>query len=520
MTTRLDPRTGMMIDRRGALGLIGGGALAAGLLGTSAARAQTPQRGGTLRIGEAEGGTSDSLDPTSYFSYHMYTVGFTLGNTLVELDANKQPTPELAESWEGTPDARRWVFRMRKGVEFHNGKTVTAADAAWSLNRHIAADSKSAAKGFLDGVTSIRADGDNLIIEHETGDADIPIIMGEYHLLIVPEGHDDWTGFVGSGAYVLENFEPGVRFTATRNPNYWKPDRAWVDAIDMSFILDPAARASALMAGEVDVIDRIDTKVIDRLKGMNRFQIVENVGTAFNESVMDTRAAPFDNADVREAIKYAINRDELIEKVYRGYGAIGNDHPIPPTDPFHNTDLPQRPYDPDKARWHLKQAGLDAIDVTLSAADGAYAGAVDVAVLMQASAEGTGINVNVDRVPNDSYWSDIWMKKPYCMSAWGVRPTPGTMFAVAFAKDAPWNEAYWSNDRFNELLVAGKTQTDFEKRREIYWEMQEIVHRDGGNALFAFPAELDGYAGNVHGTQPDAVARLMGCRVAERVWMD
>ncbi len=508
------------LTRRGALGVLGGGVLAAGTFGaTHQAHAQTPKRGGTLRIGEAEGGTSDSLDPTTYFAYHMYTVGYTLGNTLVELDADKQPIPELAESWEGSPDAKRWVFKIRSGVEFHNGKTLTAADAAWSLNRHIAPDSKSAAKGFLEGVSSIRADGDNVIIEHETGDADMPIIMGEYHMLIVPEGHNDWTTFVGTGGYVLDHFEPGVSFRATRNPNYWKPDRAWVDVVEMVNILDPTARASALMTGEVDVIDRTDNKIVDRIKAMNKFQIIENIGTAFHESVMDTRAAPFDNVDVRQAVKYAINREELLEKIYLGYGAVGNDHPVPPTDPFYNAELPQRPYDPDKASWHMKQAGLDGLDITLSAADGAFGGAVDAAVLMQASAVGTGININVDRVPNDSYWSDVWMKKPYVMSAWGVRPTPGMMFSVAFAEGAPWNEAFWSNDRFNELLVAGKTQTDFEKRKEIYWEMQEIVHTQGGNALFAFPAELDAYAENVQGARSDPVARLMGCRVSERVWL-
>lgn len=508
------------ITRRGAMGVLGG-ALGAGVLGAPfGARADTPQRGGTLRIGEAEGGTSDSLDPTTYFSYHMYTIGFALANTLVELDANKQLIPELAESWESSPDAKRWVFRMRKGVEFHNGKPVTAADAVWSLNRHIAPDSKSAAKGFLQGVSSIRADGDNVIIEHETGDADIPAIMGQFHLLILPEGHEDWRNFIGSGPYILENFEPGVQFSARRNPNYWKPDRAWVDAVEMLFILDPTSRASALMAGEVDVIDRTDNKIVDRLKALNRFKIVENIGTGFHEAVMDARAAPFDNVDVRQAVKYAVDREELIEKIYLGYGAVGNDHPVPPTDPFFNSELEQRVYDPDKARWHLKQAGLDELKIALSAADGAYAGAVDVAVLMQESARKAGIDLTVDRVPNDSYWSDTWMKTPYFMSAWGVRPTPGMMFAVAFACDAPWNEAFWCNDQFTDLLVAGKAETDFDKRKQIYWDMQELVHREGGNNLFAFPAELDAYAENVHGAEPDAFARLMGCRIAERVWMD
>ena len=427
--------------------------------------------------------------------------------------------PELAESWEGTPDAKRWVFKMRKGVEFHNGKTVTAADAAYSLNRHIAPDSKSAAKGFLQGVTSIRADGDNVIIEHETGDADMPSIMGQYHLVIVPDGFDDWSGFIGSGPYMLDSFDPGVRFTASRNPNYWKPDRAWVDKVDLSFILDPTARASALMTGGVDIIDYVDTKIVDRIKAMNRFQIIENIGLAYHESVMDTRAKPFDSNDVREAVKFAINREELVEKVYHGYGTVGNDHPVPPNDPFFNSELPQRPFDPDKARWHLKQAGLDKIDIELAAADGAFTGAVDAAVLMQASADGTGVNIEVDRVPNDSYWSDVWMKRPYCVSNWGVRPTPSMMFSVAFACEAPWNETFWCNDQFTQLLNQGKVETDFAKRKQIFGEMQQMVHANDGNAIFVFPSTLDGYAETVQGAAPDAVALLMGCRVAERVWM-
>ena len=408
---------------------------------------------------------------------------------------------------------------MRKGVEFHNGKTVTAADAAYSLNRHIAPDSKSAAKGFLQGVTSIRADGDNVIIEHETGDADMPSIMGQYHLVIVPDGFDDWSGFIGSGPYMLDSFDPGVRFTASRNPNYWKPDRAWVDKVDLSFILDPTARASALMTGGVDIIDYVDTKIVDRIKAMNRFQIIENIGLAYHESVMDTRAKPFDSNDVREAVKFAINREELVEKVYHGYGTVGNDHPVPPNDPFFNSELPQRPFDPDKARWHLKQAGLDKIDIELAAADGAFTGAVDAAVLMQASADGTGVNIEVDRVPNDSYWSDVWMKRPYCVSNWGVRPTPSMMFSVAFACEAPWNETFWCNDQFTQLLNQGKVETDFAKRKQIFGEMQQMVHANDGNAIFVFPSTLDGYAETVQGAAPDAVALLMGCRVAERVWM-
>lgn len=507
------------VDRRTALKLIGGAsALATTSLLPFSAHAAGPTRGGTLKLGVSGGSTADSLDPATFLDTHTYSVGFALANNLVEIGPDRKPIPELAESWEGSDDARRWVFKLRKGVEFHNGKTLTAADVVYSLNRHIGDGSKSAAKGFLKGVTAIRADGADVVIEHETGDADIPVIMGDFHLQIVPDGFSDWANFVGTGPYKLEEFDPGVRFRAVRNPNYWKKDRAWVDAVEMLFITDATARTNALMTGGVDVIDRVGSKIVKRLQGLDRYDLVEGVGGRYETTVMDVRNAPFTDNNVREALKFAVNRQEIVDKVFKGFAAPGNDHPIPPTDPFHHGELPQRPHDPDKAAWHLKQAGLSSLAVDLSAADAAFPGAVDVAVLMRESAGGTGIDIKIKREPNDGYWSNVWMKKPYVMSNWTTRPTPGMMFSVAFACGAPWAEAYWCNDRFEQLLVAGKTETDFAKRKQIYWDMQEIVRNDGGNCVFAFPTDLDAYNRSVQGTAPDGVNRLMGARVIERVW--
>lgn len=520
MTLLKPPTTMGNLTRRGALATLGSGVLTTGLLGSSiGARAASPAKGGTLKIGSSAGNTVDSLDPTTYIDFHMYTIGFTLGNNLIELSPSKEPLPELAESWEGSADAKRWAFRIRKGVEFHNGKTLTPADVVYSLNRHIGEKSESAAKGFLAGVSAIRADGDNVIIEHDTGDADIPIIMGDFHLQIVPEGHDDWSTFIGTGPYVLENFDPGVSFAATRNPNYWKSGSAWVDAVEMVFVTDPTARSSALIAGKVNMIDRVDNKVVDRITSLGRYNLIEAVGGRYQTTVMDVRAAPFDNAHVREAVKYAINREQQVEKVFRGYAVPANDHPIPPSDPFYHSELPQRPYDPDKAKWHLKEAGLDSLTIDLSTSDQAFPGAIDSAVLMQSDAIGSGLTINVKREPSDGYWSNVWMKKPYVMSNWATRPTPGMMFSIAYACGAPWAEAFWCNDRFEKLLVEGKTETDFEKRKAIYWEMQELANKDSGNAVFVFTSELDAYADEVQGAVSDGLGRLHGGRIAERVWI-
>jgi peptide/nickel transport system substrate-binding protein len=518
MTKLILPAT--TLNRRAALALLGGASVAA--LGAAAfptpvqAQAKT---GGTLTMAVSGGSTTDSLDPATYIEIYIGSVGHAIANNLVEIGPDRAPIPELATSWDSSDNAKRWVFHIRQGVTFHNGKTLTPADVVYSLNRHLGDDSTSVAKGVVAGITSVTAEGDTVIITHETGDADIPIILGDYHLQIVPDGFTDWNNLVGTGAYMVEEFEAGIRFRGKRNPDYWKADRGWVDEIEVLFLTDPTTRTNALISGEVMIIDRVETKIVDRLKAMNKFQIVEGLGGRYETSVMDVRSAPFSDKNVRLALKYGIDRQSIVDRVFQGYASVGNDHPIPAVDPFHHSELEQRAYDPDKARFHLKEAGLDSLDISISSSEAAFPGAVDTAVLMKEAGQAAGINLDVIREPNDGYWSNVWMKKPYCMSNWTTRPSPGLMFSVAFACGTPWAEAFWCNEQFEQLLVAAKTETNFATRKQMYWDMQELTNMDGGNAIFAFPTELDAYSQAVQGTAADGVNRLMGGRAIERVWL-
>lgn len=508
------------LTRRAVLGAGGAAIAAIGMAGIASRPAvAAPKRGGTLRVGYSNGGTSDSLDPMTYLGETQYAYGWLFGNNLVELAPDKSPKPELAESWEGSDGAKTWTFALRKDVEFTNGKKLTAADVVYSLKRHLGKDSKSAAKGLLARIVDVRADGDHVVVvEHATGDADIPVIMGDSHLQIIPEGFKDWTTFVGTGPYILDRFQPGVTLSAHRNPNYWKTDRAWFDGIEFTFIQDATARANALTTGAVDAINRIEPKIVQLVRRNNNLKIVETIGSNYAASSMDVREGPFSDNNVRLAIKYAIDREALVASVFSGFADVGNDHPIPSTDPFFNKNLAQRRYDPEKAKWHLKQAGLTNLDLELSAANSPFPGAVDAAVLMEEQAKPAGINLSVKREPEDAYWSNVWMKRPYFMTAWGVRPTPGMMFSLAFQCDAPWNETRWCGDRFNQLLKAAQIELDNEKKREMYHEMQALCSEEGGNCIFAFPAELDGYSTMVQGIEPDLVSSMAGARLAERAW--
>lgn len=485
-------------------------------------RAQAAKSGGTLRAALAGGSTTDSLDPATYVGLYIFSVGFATHNTLTEVAPDGSLVGDLAESWESSSDARTWTFKLRRGVTFHHGKTLDPEDVIASLNHHRGDDSKSSMKSLLDPITTLRAEGsDRIVITLADGNADFAYILADYHLLVMPavDGKADWESYHGTGGYTLVEHEPGVRSVLRRNPNYWKEGRAHFDDVELIAVSDTAARQNALLTGEVDLINRVDLKTVDLLGEKSGVRIQETTGLIHYLSTMNTSVAPFNDRNVRLALKYGVDREALVQTLLRGHAAVGNDHPISPSMQFHNGELEQRRYDPDKAKFHLKKAGIAELKIDLSAADTAFTGAVDSAVLMKEHGSKAGIAINVIREPADGYWSNVWMKKPYIMSYWGGRPTCDFMFSVAYAAGAPWNDSFWEHDRFNQLLLEARRETKLALRAEMYGEMQSILHDDGGAVVWAFPNYVDALNENVG--VPDEIAgnwELDGGRFIEKWW--
>ncbi|MEO0818904.1 MAG: ABC transporter substrate-binding protein [Pseudomonadota bacterium] len=486
------------------------------------ARAQTPQRGGKLRVGKGHGSTTDTLDPGKYSNGFMSAHSFMQGNLLTEVQADGSIAPELAESWEASPDARVWTFRLRRGAEFHDGRAVTARDVAASINHHRGEGNTSAAAPIVAPIQSIETPDDHSIVfTLASGDADFPFGMADYHLIVVPareDGTAEWESGIGTGPYRIETFEPGVRAHYVRHPNYFKTDRAWFDEIEMLSIIDPTARTNALITGEVDAIDKVPVQVAGRLGRHPNVELQEVAGNQHYTFAMHVTADPYADNNVRQALKYAIDRQELVDKILKGYGVVGNDHPIGRGQRFFHADLEQKAYDPDRARFHLKEAGLDRLAVDLSASDAAFAGAVDAGVLYAEKAAAAGIDVNVVREPNDGYWSNVWLKKPFCAVYWSGRPTEDAMFTSAYAEGVPWNDTFWSNARFNELLVTARAELDNDRRREMYREMQDLCANDGGTVIPMFASYVFAHSPAVkHGTLASNWD-MDGEKWAERWW--
>ena len=441
-----------------------------------------PKRGGHLRVGKAHGQTTDTLNPGTWENGFTIGMAFAIHGRLTEVLGDGSLAPELAESWEATPDAKTWRFNIRKGVTFHSGKPLTAEDVAASINFHRGEDSTSAAGPLVAPVENISVEGDTVVFALSGGNADFPFILSDYHLTIHPAKDDsiDWQSGDGCGSYILKNANFGVSCTMERNPNHWRDDVGFFDSIEMLALVDQNARTTALVSGDVDVIDRLDLKTVGLLERNQNIQINSVAGTQHFTFAMSTNQAPFDDNNVRQALKYAINREEMVEKILFGYGSVGNDVPVGQGQLYFNKELEQKTYDPDKAKFFLKEAGLDSLEVSLSAADAAFAGAVDAGVLFQNSAKAAGIDLKVVREPNDGYWSDVWMKKPFSAVYWSGRPVQDQMFATAYSCGAAWNDSFWCHEKFEALMVEARAELDPAKREAMYYEMQDIVSNQGG----------------------------------------
>ena len=489
--------------------------------------AATPKRGGKLRHGTGYGGTTDTVDPTISSNGFSQNVLYTRGNHLTEVGNDGKLRPELAESYESSNGATKWVFNLRKGVTFHNGKSLTADDVIATFNYSRGEDTKSAAKGLVTQVKDITKDGDHRVIfELNGGNADFPYIVSDYHFMIMASdgnGNIDATQTDnGTGGYTVQNYDAGVRAVFKRNPDYWKEGNAHFDEVEIVTILDGTARQSAMINGDVDIIDNVSPTTVDLLARVPTLEILETTGTQHYTFPMRLDVPPFGNADLRMALKYAIDRDELVDKILLGHGVAGNDIPVSASMPFLNTDVAQRSFDPEKAAEHYKKSGHSG-PIQLSVADAAFSGAVDAGQLIAASAKKAGIDIELVREPNDGYWSNVWNKKGWCACYWGGRPTQDWMYSSAYTADNNWNDTAWRDTpsaiRFNEVITDARSETDNVKRQTQYNEAQQLLHDDGGAIVAMWANYIHAHSKKLaHG--PDVAANWIndGNKVSERWW--
>ncbi len=488
-------------------------------LWTSSVHASTPKRGGEVTIAMEDVSSALTYDPTRMTTGTDAQRSYQVYSRLTNLDRELKVVPNLAVEWEGAKDATEWTFKLRKGVEFHNGKTLTAKDIIYSLSEHIKKDSKSPSKTLLMPIVDMKADGKYVLkITLNSGNADFPVQVGhDYHTSIVQEGWKDGDPIVGTGPYKLIEFDPMIRSVVVRNENYFKSDVAWVDTYIMQGIADSTSRMNALRAGEIDIAT-VDARIIELLRKEPKVNITSTPSGSHFLWVMMCDRPPTNDINVRLALKHCVDRQFLVDTLLSGYGKVANDFPVNPASDMYCKEIPKHDLDLDKARFYWKKTGLSEIECVTANASVDHS--VDATLMLAESAKAAGINIKVKRVPDDGYWEAYWMKVPFMASHWSTRPNADLILTLVYHSEAAWNESKWQSKHFDDLLVLGRKTIDPVKRYEIYCEAESLLHDDGGAFIAFFEDFLEAIRTRVQGFRGSPANHLGAGWPYEEMWVD
>ncbi|KQM27037.1 MULTISPECIES: ABC transporter substrate-binding protein [unclassified Sphingomonas] len=504
------------LSRRALLGGMAAGLLPAGL---DAAVPATPRRGGSIRVASVASSTADTLDPAKGGLSTDYVRHYMLYSGLTQFDGKLRARMALAERIE-TRDNIDWHIRLRRGVTFHNGKTLTARDVVHSLLRHKDPAIGSKVATIAEQIEGARAAGPLDVHVRLTGpNPELPAILAQSHFLIVDADARSFATANGTGPYTLSAFQPGIRTIVQRNQNYWKPGRPYLDRIELIAIPDEISRVNALLSGDVHAVIGVSPGSVKRVRASGGHDVVETPSGLYTDLVMRRDNPVTAGADFVLAMKYLFDRELIKRALFRGFATIANDQPLPPFHPMYNPNVPQRPFDPERARFHLRRAGLIGARMPVYVSPAANQ-SVDMGSILQEHAAQVGLNLAINRVPSDGYWSTHWMKHPLTFGNINPRPTADLTFSQAFSSSSPWNEAGWKSAPFDRLLAEARATTDPARRKMLYGDMQYLINRHGSVVIPVFMSVLDGIDRRLKGMRPIPLGGLMGYTFAEYVWWD
>ncbi len=490
--------------RRGAAGalLLGTG----GLLGTNAARAatsgdlaSTPKRGGTLRIGIAGGSPTDDFDMAHVNGPSETVRDQVFYETLTYLDGHFRLHDDFL-CQEVTPNKTgdRWTVRVKPGVEFHNGKTLTADDVLFSVRRLMNPKSGATAAGQLVGIDLGRTrkrDARTVEFVLKRPFSFFDALLSDI-VYMVPVGYNPKRP-VSTGPWKFKSFAPARQTVLERFANYHGVP-AYADQLVLVELPDDTARVNAMISGQVDAINQVPFAQVGQLKGQSGIRVVSSPTGGWNPITMRVDTPPFNDVRVRQAIRLAMNREQAIATALYGQGVPAADT-YGRFDPSFDSHL-VRNQNIDQAKHLLKQAGKENLKLQLVTSPIA-AGIVQACQVLAENAKAAGITINVRQVDPGTYFTQ-YGKWPFAIDFWVGLP----YLVVASIADGPGasvvNTTHFNDRRFNSLFLQASGQLDLRKRTEIIHEMQRIQYDRGGYVIWSFQNTVDAYSTKLGGIQP------------------
>jgi peptide/nickel transport system substrate-binding protein len=503
----------------GAGGLLAGCGIAAAPTASSAPVASgPPRRGGTLSAAITGGSTADTLDPLEAITNADFSRIDNLYEPLVGLTPDAQPVLVLADEVTPNATATEWTIRLKPGITFHSGKDLTADDVIYTFQTIMnpkAPANAAAALSSIDAKGITKLDSLTLRIPCTTPFASL------YEALAIP-GYSDVipVGYnpaapVGTGAFKLQSFTPGTQSTFVRYDGYWQSGLPYLDEIVITDYSDATSQVNALLAGQADVVNLLSADVIAVVQSQGK-KILISDGGGWNPFTMRVDVAPFNDVRVRQAMRLAIDRPQMMEILFGGTGTLGNDV-FGIWAPEYDHALPQRHQDIDQAKFLLKQAGHEGLAFQLVTSD-IGAGTVQAAEVLAQQASGAGMHINVSDITVNDFYGPGYLKWVFAQDYWYYNFYLPQV-SLATLPTAPFNETHFDNPAYDKLYAEAIATVDEAKRRELCFEMQRIDYNEGGLIIPFFPPVIDGYGANVHGLVPSKGGLSLNAYDFKRLWL-
>jgi peptide/nickel transport system substrate-binding protein len=459
-----------------------------------------PQRGGVLRLGLTGGSTSDSIDPIEPLTLPDYARIAQLYDPLAAYGADAQVELQLAEEISSNKQATLWTIRLKKGIEFHNGKELTAEDVLFTLNRIQNPKAPGEGAGGIEALDlggAKKPDKYTLQIPTHSPFAILPGVLAGFYFNIVPVGFDPKNP-VGTGPYKFKSFTAGQQSVFVRNDNYWKKGLPYADQVIITDYQDATSQSNAIQAGQVDLVNNLTADQIAVLEGAGKKTLISPSG-GWTPFTMRADQEPWKDNRVRQAMRLVVNRPQMLEVVYGGHGTLGNDV-FGIWDPEYNHSLPQRQQDIDQAKSLLKQAGQEGLTVTLTTGEIAQGTLKSAQVLAQQAAE-AGITVKLAQTNVATYFGPNWLNWNFAQDYWNWY-TYLVQAKQVIGPNAQFNETHFNNAKYNKLYEEAIATTDKARQTELVHALQEIDYNEGAYIIPNFPPIIDGYSANINGLIP------------------
>ena len=473
---------------------------------TTTTKAGPPRRGGTLRVGLTGGTSADTWDP--HFATNVTDFARSNGvfECLVGSDSSGAVVPVLAEEFSPNSDGTEWTARLRKGVEFHNGKEVTAEDVIYSFRRITNAKKPglgAAAIGGLDASAMRKLDKYTVRMPCRGSFATLDqpmaggVVVGQSNFGIVPVDFDPKHP-IGTGPFKAGSLTPNRQFDVSRNPNYWRSGLPYLDKVVYTEYPEESSQVNALLSGQEDAVNLLSLDSISGLQSAGK-QLLISDGAGFNPLCMRVDAPELSDVRVRQALRLVVDRPQLLELVYGKHGKVGNDI-FGLISPEYDRSLPQRVQDIEQAKSLLKQAGRQDLRIELVAAPLAQ-GIVKTAQAFAQQASAAGITVSVRPLTVTEYYGPNYLKWPFSLDFW-MGTYYLTVVGYSLTSASPFNETHWTDPGYTKLYKQAISTTDESKRADICHEMQSIEYKSGGYIIPFFPPVIDGHSTRVQGLKP------------------